>query len=140
MPCIVVGAFTPTERQIGGTEILCGYGNGIEELIVQFVYRKDKNAYIVPITGINAVYSPVITDIKEKGSSAILTVGYLAGEDWELDENGDMVPPEPVKYMKVYLRKNSDGYYISSIKQADKLDSVSKEETESETANEKGDK
>lgn len=103
---------TPTHQTVEG-------GQGI-----QFEYSKSDSAYIVPITGITALYSPTISDINEKGSSTILTVGYLASEDWSQDENGDMIAPEPVKYMKVYLRKNGDDYYISSIKQTDALETV----------------
>lgn len=91
---------------------------------IQFEYSKSDKAYIVPITGISAIYSPLIADVSEKGSSTILTVGYLASEDWVQTENGDMKAPEPVKYMKIYLRKNGDDYYISSIKQTDALESV----------------
>ena len=94
---------------------------------IQFEYSKKDKAYIVPITGITALYSPMIADVSEKGSSTILTVGYLASEDWRQDKNGDMIPPEPVKYMKIYLRKNDDGYYISSIKQTDALETATTE-------------
>lgn len=101
---------------------------------IQFEYSKEDKAYIVPITGITALYSPVIADVSEKGSSTILTVGYLASEDWVQNENGDMVPPEPVKYMKIYLRKNGDSYYISSIKQTDALETVTTQAPETEKA------
>ncbi len=104
---------------------------------IQFEYSKEDGAYIVPITGITALYSPIIADVSEKGSSTILTVGYLASEDWRQAENGDMIPPEPVKYMKIYLRKNDGSYYISSIKQTDALETastVSEKEEETEKA------
>lgn len=103
---------TPTHQTVEG-------GQGI-----QFEYSKSDKAYIVPITGITALYSPTITEVSEKGSSTILTVGYLASEDWRQDENGDMIAPEPVKYMKIYLRKNGDDYYISSIKQTNTLETA----------------
>lgn len=102
-------------------------GQGIE-----FKYSKSDKGYIVPITGITALYSPMIADISEKGSSTILTVGYLASQDWRQAENGDMIAPEPVKYMKIYLRKNGDDYYISSIKQTDALETVTETTTEKE--------
>ena len=107
---------------------------------VQFEYNKEEKAYLVPITGISALYSPMIADINEKGSSTILTVGYLAQEDWKIDSKGNMIPPEPVKYMNVYLRKNGDSYYISSIKQTDSLEVVTTKPTaeESSTENKKG--
>ena len=97
---------------------------------VQFEYSKKDKGYIVPITGITALYSPMIADVSEKGSSTILTVGYLASEDWRQAENGDMIAPEPVKYMKIYLRKNGDDFYISSIKQTDALETVTNQKAE----------
>ena len=105
---------------------------------IQFEYDKEEKAYLVPITGISALYSPMIAGISEKGSSTILTVGYLAQEDWKIDSNGNMVAPEPVKYMNIYLRKNGDGYYISSIKQTDSPEVVTTKPTTEETSSEKG--
>lgn len=101
---------------------------------IQFEYSKKDKGYIVPITGITALYSPMIADVSEKGSSTILTVGYLASEDWRQAENGDMIAPEPVKYMKIYLRKNGDDFYISSIKQTDALETVTTQQTEAKDA------
>lgn len=90
-------------------------GGGIE-----FKYSEKKNCYIIPITGITPIYTPKITQADEKGNSVILTVGYLAGEDWAQDTQGNMVAPEPAKYMKVTLRKNSDGiYYVAAIQNAE---------------------
>lgn len=86
-------------------------GGGIE-----FKYSEKKGCYIIPITGVTPIYTPRVTEAKEKGNSVILTVGYLAGEDWTQDEKGNMVAPEPAKYMKVTLRKSSDGtYFVSAI-------------------------
>jgi len=96
---------------------------------VTFEYNKSKKAYVVPITGITALYTPKITEINEKGSSVILTVGYLANEDWVIDSQGNAVEPEPVKYMRVYLRENGNGYYISSLKQTDGLEIVTEKAT-----------
>ncbi len=98
---------------------------------IQFEYDSEKEAYIVPITGITAVYSPTIADVSEKGSTIILTVGYLASNDWTRDTDGNMVPPEPTKYMRIYLRDNGDSYYISSIKDVDALEVVTTEAEES---------
>lgn len=99
-------------------------GEGIE-----FEYDRDKEAYTVPITGIDALYSPTITELKEKGSTVILTVGYLVSQDWILDKKGNMVPPEPSKYMNIYLRSGSDGYYISAIKATDALEEATHGQT-----------
>ena len=86
-------------------------GGGIE-----FKYSEKKECYIIPITGITPIYTPKVIEADEKGNSVVLTVGYLAGEDWAQDAEGNMVEPEPAKYMRVTLRKNSDGnYYVASI-------------------------
>lgn len=86
-------------------------GGGIE-----FQYSEKKSCYVIPITGITPIYTPKVTEVNEKGNSVILTVGYLAGTDWVQDSKGNMVAPEPAKYMKVTLRKNSDeSYYVASI-------------------------
>lgn len=90
-------------------------GGGIE-----FKYSEKKHCYIIPITGITPIYTPRVIEANEKSNSVILTVGYLAGEDWTQDESGNIVAPEPAKYMRVTLRKNNDGsYYVSAIQQTD---------------------
>lgn len=111
----------PTHQTVDG-------GDGIS-----FEYDSKKKAYIVPITGIEAIYSPTIEDISEKGSTIILTVGYLVSADWTMDNDGNMVPPEPVKYMRVYLRSSADGYYISSIKDIDAPEVITTQAEETET-------
>lgn len=89
-------------------------GGGIE-----FKYSEKKNCYIIPITGITPIYTPRIEKIDEKGDSLIITVGYLASADWVQDAKGNMVPPEPSKFMKVTLRKGVEGnYYVASIQAA----------------------
>ncbi|MCM1363972.1 MAG: hypothetical protein NC122_02525 [Faecalibacterium sp.] len=86
-------------------------GGGIE-----FKYSEKKQCYIIPITGITPIYTPKVLEAKEKSNSVILTVGYLASEDWTQDEHGNMVSPEPAKYVRVTLRKGSDSnYYVSAI-------------------------
>lgn len=95
-------------------------GGGIE-----FNYSEKKKCYVIPITGITPIYTPKVTEADEKSGSVVLTVGYLASEDWTEDEKGNMVSPEPSKYMKVTLRNNSDGtYYISALQSVDASQSV----------------
>lgn len=95
-------------------------GGGIE-----FKYSEKKKCYVIPITGISPIYTPEVISADEKSGSVILTVGYLASEDWVLDENGNMTQPEPSKYMKVTLRNNSDAtYYISALQSTDQSEIV----------------
>lgn len=90
-------------------------GGGLE-----FKYSEKKNCYIIPITGITPIYTPKISTVKEKGDTLILTVGYLASEDWVQDAKGNMVAPEPAKFMKVTLRKDTNSsYYVSAIQTAE---------------------
>ena len=83
---------------------------------IDFKYSEKKKAYLIPITGITPIYTPKVTDAKEKSGSIELTVGYLHSSDWQQDSKGNMIAPEPGKYMKITLGKNSDsGYFVRAI-------------------------
>ncbi len=87
---------------------------------VTFKYSKKKQCYVIPITGIMPIYLPDVTEVNEKDNSVVLTVGYLASADWVQDSEGNMVPPEPGKYMKITLGKNSDGsFFVKAIQNID---------------------
>ncbi len=87
---------------------------------VTFKYSKKKQCYIIPITGIMPIYLPYVTEADEKDNSVVLTVGYLASADWVQDSDGNMVPPEPGKYMKITLGKNTDGsFFVKAIQNID---------------------
>ena len=95
-----------------------------------FTYDSAANTYVIPLTGIVPTYTPDVVDISKKGSSTILTVGCLAGNQWAQAANGDMVAPEPDKYIKVTLRTAKDGStYISAIQDTDAPEKVSTTET-----------
>lgn len=79
---------------------------------IDFRYSEKKKAYLIPITGITPIYTPKVTDVKEKSSSVELTVGYLHTSDWQQDSKGNMIAPEPGKYMKITLGKNTDSTYF----------------------------
>lgn len=90
-------------------------GEGLE-----FKYSEKKKCYIIPITGITPIYLPEISQVSEKDNTVVLTVGYLASADWVQDSDGNMVAPEPGKYMKITLGKNSDGtFYVRAIQSMD---------------------
>lgn len=87
---------------------------------IDFKYSSEKKAYIIPITGITPIYTPKVIDVSEKSSYVVLSVGYLYSEDWQQDSQGNMVAPEPGKYMKITLGKNSDtSYYVRAIQNMD---------------------
>lgn len=97
---------------------------------IQFEYNSKTGKYTIPLTSVDPVFSPMIADVSERGSTIILTVGCLSGEDWKQAANGDMIAPEPEKYVKIYLRSSGDSYYISSLKDTDPLEASTTSEPE----------
>jgi hypothetical protein len=98
-----------------GDEVKINHSN-VDGGGIDFKYSEKKKAYLIPITGITPIYTPKVTDAKEKSGSVELTVGYLHTSDWQQDSNGNMSAPEPGKYMKITLGKNSDsGYFVRAI-------------------------
>lgn len=103
---------------------------------VQFEYNSKKGKYAIPLTSVDPVFSPMIADVSERGSTVILTVGCLANTDWKQASNGDMIAPDPVKYVKITLRSSGGSYYISSLKDTDPMEALTTskdEETETDT-------
>lgn len=87
-------------------------GEGIE-----FRYSESKKGYIIPITGITPIYIPKVLEAKERESSVILQVGYLATTDWIRDSEGNITEPEHSKLMEITLGKNTDGgFFVRSIR------------------------
>ncbi len=103
----------PTHMSVDG-------GEGVE-----FIFDETREAYIIPITGITAIYAPDVVEIDKKGTTIILTVGCLANTDWTTDNKGNPVAPTPAKYLRISLRENNDGsFYISAIQSASASDYV----------------
>lgn len=92
----------------------------------EFVYDSEREAYKVPITGVDATYTPKVLDMTEKSNTIVLTVGYLSGSGFVQAENGDMVEPSPSKYVKVTLREKGKAYYISAIQPTSAPETMSK--------------
>lgn len=80
-----------------------------------FEYDSTAAVYKIPVTAISPVYTPSVTDVKQSGSSIILTVNYLAAESWDKDSEGNFVAPEPDKVMRITLKELQGNYYISSV-------------------------
>jgi hypothetical protein len=90
-----------------------------------FTFDSQANTYSIPLTGIVPIYTPRVVDISKKGSATVLTVGLLAGNEWSQTASGDMVAPEPDKYVRVTIRTDKDGSsYISAIQGTDTPDIV----------------
>ena len=80
-----------------------------------FEYDSTAAVYKIPVTAISPVYTPSVKEVKQSGSSVILTVNYLASESWDKDIEGNFVAPEPDKVMRITLKELQGNYYINSI-------------------------
>lgn len=81
-----------------------------------FEYSDTAMVYRIPITTINPVYTPEVTEVKKTGTTLTVTVNYLAFESWRLDDSGNYAAPAPDKIIQVTLRESGGVYYISSIR------------------------
>ncbi len=83
----------------------------------EFTYSEDDNAYYIPLTTIEPLYTPTVTEGETRGDSVILTVGLINADSWQQDaKTGDMVKPDPDKFIKVTLRQSGSGAYIGAIR------------------------
>ncbi len=101
-------------KRLFGSEIQPTHAS-IEGYGYDFAYDANKQVYVIPLTGIVPMYTPKVLEKEKKNNAVILTVGYLSGDQWQQDSNGNMLPPEPDKYMRVTLRENEGSYYISAL-------------------------
>ncbi len=106
-------------RELFGNEVTLSHAT-VDGGGIYFSYSEASKAYVIPITGVTPIYTPKVIEATERESAVILTVGYLASTDWVQDSQGNTVPPEPAKYMKITLGKNSDGsFYLRAVQTAD---------------------
>lgn len=103
-----------------GTEIdIASMHPSIDMSAYDITYDAALKSYILPITGVESAYTPKVYEIDEKGSSVILSVGYIGNKAWAQVADEGYEAPEPDKYMKITLRERSGGMYISSIQSVD---------------------
>lgn len=103
-----------------GTEInLASMHSSLDMSDYDIIYDAALKSYILPVTGVESAYTPKVYDIDKKGSSRVLTVGYIGNKAWVQLEDGEYTAPEADKYMKITLRERSGGMYVSSIQAAD---------------------
>lgn len=89
--------------------------SGVADSFYGVMYNSEKKSYIIPITSVNPIYTPKVYSVEKKGSSIILTVGYIGGTEWAQLERGQYTAPEPSKFMKITLREDESGYHIGSL-------------------------
>lgn len=105
---------TAEYTKLFGTELapvhatVSGYG-------YDFVYNSSEKYYVIPLTGIEPTYTPSVTDVDKKSNTVVLTVAYLASDGWAQNQEGEMVAPEPDKFVKITLREKDGNQYISAM-------------------------
>ncbi|NMP38126.1 MAG: hypothetical protein GX051_08440 [Clostridiales bacterium] len=97
-----------------GTAVIPAHAN-VTGYGYEFIYNADAHTYSVPVTGVTPLYYASVTNTQKKGDAAILTVAYMATEEYGRVENGVPVPAEPDKYMKITIRKSGSSYVITAI-------------------------
>ena len=103
-----------------GNEIdLASLHSSIDMSGYDITYDAAQKSYILPITGVEAIYTPQVIGIDKQGTSVILNVGYIANKAWADINGGEFTAPEPDKYMKITLRERNGDIYVSSIQAAD---------------------
>ncbi|MCL2508598.1 MAG: hypothetical protein FWF05_05435 [Oscillospiraceae bacterium] len=105
------------------------FGNEValvhEEVVNSFhgvAYERRREAYIIPVTSNDPIYTPKIYEVRKQGSSIMLTVGYIGGTEWAQLEQGHYTAPEPDKFMKITLREDAGGYHIGSLQLTEALE------------------
>lgn len=90
-------------------QTVTGYG-------YEFTYNADDGCYYIPLTTIEPLYTPRVTDYETKGDTVILTLGMINANTWKQDsDTGELSRPDPDKYVKVTLRKSGGASYISAL-------------------------
>ena len=103
-----------------GTEIdIASMHATVDMSAYDIAYDAALKSYILPITGVESAYTPKVYEIDKKGSSVILSVGYIGSKAWAQVADDGYEVPEPDKYMKITLRERSGGMYIASIQSVD---------------------
>ena len=81
-------------RRLFGTEVEPQHAT-VEGYGYTFAYDATKQTYSIPLTGVVPTYTPRVVNAEERGDTIILTVGYIGGDQWAQDAEGNMVAPEP---------------------------------------------
>lgn len=83
----------------------------------EFAYDAEENTYYIPLTAIEPLYTPYVSEIETKGDTEIITLGLINSGAWKQDsETGDFSRPEPDKYIKITLIHSGSTKYISAVR------------------------
>lgn len=82
----------------------------------EFSYSAEDGCYYLPLTAIEPVYTPKVTDAVKKGDTVTLTLGLINSSAFRQDaKTGEVTEAEPDKYIKVTLRTSGGSSYIGAI-------------------------
>ena len=99
-------------------QTVTGYG-------YEFKYNAEDGCYYIPLTAIEPVYTPMVTDSEEKGDTVTLTLGLINSGSWKQDaKTGKISTPDPDKYVKVTLINSGAGSYISALRATNSMESA----------------
>lgn len=97
--------------QLFGPGITLGYVS-FGDVINQYTYLEDQNAYEVPMEGASGLYTPKVYSVTQDGANYYLIVGYIPpGFSWGAS-SGEEVPD---KFMKYTLKKDGNNYYLYAV-------------------------
>lgn len=100
--------------QLFGPGISLGYVS-FGDVINQYTYLEEQNAYEVPLEGASGLYTPKVFSITNDGANYYLIVGYIPpGFSWG-ESGGEEVPD---KFMKYTLKKDGGSYYLYAVSDA----------------------
>ena len=86
-----------------------GYGYTVQ-------YSAEDAAYYIPMTTLEPIYTPRVTAVETRSGATVVTCGMINSGMWKQDSvTGNIVPPDPDKYIRVTFRTANGVEYISSI-------------------------
>ena len=89
-----------------------------------FEYVADSDAFALPITGQVGSYTPQVTEMKNSGSTKVLTVAYMEYESSSLvvDPTSNQDEQSVVKYMEYVLLREGSDYHIYTVRYPEKAE------------------
>ncbi len=83
----------------------------------EFSYSAEDNCYYIPLTTIEPVYTPEVTEVVTKGDTVTVTLGLVNADAFRQDSTtGKVSEAEPDKFIKVTLRASQGASYIGAIR------------------------
>ncbi|MBR3767387.1 MAG: hypothetical protein IKL10_03995 [Clostridia bacterium] len=91
----------------------------------EFTYNEEDGCYYIPLTAIEPLYTPVVTEVENKGDTQTLTMGLINASSWKQDsKTGEILKPDPDKFIKVTLRHSGGSKYIGAIRTTSSIETA----------------